>query len=125
VKKHRLIISILFLVFTLTGSLKIAGTLGYYALFTDDFIERFCENKERPELNCDGKCYLAKMLLQESKDDTPPLNVELLKNETVLFLEKSMTIDFVGTQVIDLANYGYMDHYYFNFLKKEIQPPQS
>ncbi|NNK19429.1 MAG: hypothetical protein HKP49_09780, partial [Maribacter sp.] len=48
-KKYRFIISLLFLLLTLTGSLKIAGTIGYYALFTEDFVERFCENKERPE----------------------------------------------------------------------------
>ena len=123
-KKHRLTISILFMVFTLTSSLKIAGTFGYYALFTDDFVERFCENKERPELNCDGKCYLAKMLLQESKDDTPPINIDLLKNETVLFLEKSITFDFIGDRESDLANYGYTNHYHFRFLQEDIQPPR-
>ncbi len=114
-----------FLVVTLTSSLKIAGTFGYYALFTDDFVERFCENKERPELNCDGKCYLAKMLLQESKDDKPPINIDLLKNETVLFLEKSITFDFIGDREFDLANYGYTNHYHFRFLQEEIQPPRA
>lgn len=123
-KKHRLTISILFMVFTLTSSLKIAGTFGYYALFTDDFVERFCENKERPELNCDGKCYLAKMLLQESKDETPPIYVDFLKNETVLFLEKSTTFDFIGDRESDLANYGYTNNYHFRFLQEDIQPPR-
>ena len=123
--KRKYFLSLFFLAITLASSLKIAGTIGYYALFTDNFIERYCENKERPELQCDGKCYLAKMLIQETDDDTPPINIELLKNETVLFLEKNITIDFVGNPIIDLANFGYTDHYYFSFLKKEIQPPQS
>ncbi|MGB5436618.1 MAG: hypothetical protein WBM98_12065 [Maribacter sp.] len=123
--KGRLIFSMFFLVITLTSSLKIAGTLGYYALFTEDFIERYCENKARPELHCDGKCYLAKMLLQESKDDTPPINIDLLKNETVLFLEENLTYDFVGDRESEMANYGYTNHYHFSFLKEEIQPPRS
>ena len=125
VNKGRLIFSMFFLVITLTSSLKIAGTLGYYALFTEDFIERYCENKARPELHCDGKCYLAKLLLQESKDDTPPIHADLLKHETVLFLEKGMMFDFLGEQDSDLANFGYSNHYHFNFLREAIQPPRT
>jgi hypothetical protein len=125
VNKGKYFLSLFFLAITLTGSLKIAGTLGYYAMFTDDFVERFCENKEKPELQCDGKCYLAKMLLQESKDDNPPINIELLKNETVLFLEKNITFDFFGNQKSDSANYAYSNHYYFNFLQEEIRPPRA
>ncbi len=43
-------------------TLKSAILMTYYSLFTENFIENFCENKDRPELNCDGKCFLSKML---------------------------------------------------------------
>ena len=122
--KYRRTITTLFLVLTLASSLKVAGTLGSYALFTDDFIERYCENKERPELHCDGKCYLAKMLLQESNDDNPPINVELLKNETVLFLEKSPVFEFIGDKDSVIANYQYTNHYEYNYQKKPTHPPR-
>ena len=114
----------LFLVITLTSSFKIAGTIGYYALFTEDFVERFCENKERPELNCDGKCALSKMLLQESKDETPPMNIEFLKTETVLFLESGLEIDFAVYLNETSKNTNYTNHYSFDLLKKELQPPR-
>ena len=123
-KKCSLIISILFLVITLANSLKIAGTIGYYALFTEDFVERFCENKERPKLNCDGKCALSKMLLQESSDDTPPINLDLLKTETVLFLESSMQIDFPVKTDKSFTINEYANLYCFSLVLKEIQPPQ-
>ncbi|MBD0776915.1 hypothetical protein HPE56_03835 [Maribacter sp. ANRC-HE7] len=122
---HSKTITTLFLVLTLASSLKVAGTLGYYALFTDDFIERYCENKERPELHCDGKCYLAKMLLQESNDDNPPINIDFLKNETVLFLEKSPAFDFNVDRDPAMVNYHYTNNYDYNFQKKEIHPPRS
>jgi len=32
------------------------------------FVEQLCENKDRPQLNCDGKCYLAKMMQQQSQE---------------------------------------------------------
>ena len=123
-KKYTLVVSILFLVINLTSSLKIAGTIGYYALFTEDFVERFCENKERPELNCDGKCALSKMLLQESSDDTPPINLDLLKTETVLFLESSMAIDFSVKTDKSFTIKEYANLYCFSLVRKEIQPPQ-
>ncbi len=123
-KKYSLAFSILFLVITLTGSLKIAGTVGYYALFTEDFVERFCENKERPELNCEGICALSKMLNQKSNDDNPPINIDLLRTETVLFLELGMEIDFAVYTKISKRNNNYTNHYRFNPLEKELQPPQ-
>ena len=124
-KKYRFTISLLFLLLALTSSLKIAGTIGYYALFTEDFVERFCENKEQPELNCDGKCALAKMLLQESNDEDPPINIDFLKTETVLFLESEMEIEFTVYFNETLKNTNYTNHYSFDLLKKELQPPRA
>ena len=124
VKKYRFIISVLFLLLTLTSSLKIAGTIGYYAMFTDDFVERYCENKERPELNCDGKCALSKMLLQESNDEDPPINIDLLKTETVLFLESGMEMEFTVYCSKTLKNIDYTNLYSFDLLIKEPQPPR-
>ena len=124
-KKYGLIVSVLFLVITLTSSLKIAGTIGYYALFTEDFVERFCENKERPELNCDGKCTLSKMLLEESNDKVPPINIDFLKTETVLFLESGLEIEFAVYFKETPKNTNYINHYSFNLPKKEVQPPRA
>ena len=102
------------MVITLTSSLKIAGTIGYYALFTEDFVERFCENIERPELNCDGKCALSQMLLQESNDEDLPINIDLLKTETILFLEAGMNITYAVYVSETLENSKYTNHYSFD-----------
>jgi hypothetical protein len=34
----------------------------HYELNKADIIARYCENKDRPELHCNGQCYLAKQL---------------------------------------------------------------
>ncbi len=125
VGKSTLFLSMFFLAITLASSLKIAATLGYYILFTDDFIERYCENKERPKMHCDGKCYLSKMLLQKSNDRIPPINVGLLKNETVLFLEKSTTHELVDGLEPTITNYHYTNHYNYSFQEKHTPPPRS
>ncbi|NKI27053.1 hypothetical protein HCG49_10810 [Arenibacter sp. 6A1] len=38
-----------------------------YAINYDYIVENLCENRDKPLLNCDGKCYLAKQLAKESE----------------------------------------------------------
>nr|WP_321223196.1 hypothetical protein [uncultured Psychroserpens sp.] len=38
------------------------GQVLYYQLNLDYIIETYCVNKEKPELQCNGKCHLAKQL---------------------------------------------------------------
>ncbi len=59
------------------------GCYAYYEMNIDMIIEQYCENTDRPELNCDGKCYLAKTLKMQqaqsrmdSKDQAMSLLVE-------------------------------------------------
>jgi len=57
------------------------GCYGYYQLNIDIIIEKYCENTDRPEMNCDGKCYLAKTLqLQQaqSRSDSKDQALSLL-----------------------------------------------
>ncbi len=108
----------------MANSLKIAGTIGYYAIFTEDFIENYCVNKERPELNCDGKCELSKMLMKETSDDAPPINLDLLKTENILFLASSVSFDLNYQSEIRITNPQYINLYDFSFTQKTIQPPE-
>jgi|SRR5690554_6472779 len=41
--------------------------LAEYLVNYDYIVENLCENRDRPFLNCDGKCYLAKQLAKESE----------------------------------------------------------
>ena len=39
-----------------------------YVANYDYIVEVLCVNKDRPELNCDGKCYLAQQLAKEQRE---------------------------------------------------------
>lgn len=39
----------------------------YYLIDTEDFIENFCQNKNKPELHCEGKCKLSDVSAQSQK----------------------------------------------------------
>lgn len=122
-KSFHVAIAMTYVVITLASSLKISGTMGYYALFTEDFVERFCENTARPELQCNGHCTLSKMLLQDSEEEQAPINMEWLKNETILFIEDVVVINFYRNSIAISGNFGYNNLYAYNFSKLSLHPP--
>ena len=117
-------ISTLFVIISLASSLKTASVLSYYALFTDDFVERFCENTARPEMKCDGKCALSKMLLQETEDEKTPVNIDWLKTETILFVAPLISFDFLKLPQTELNELQYSVLYDFHFSERINHPPQ-
>ncbi len=53
-----------------------------YIVNYDYIVNVLCENKDKPELKCDGKCYLAKQLAKETKqNDKNPFNKNQSENE--------------------------------------------
>jgi hypothetical protein len=50
----------------LTMLLKPLWPVADYIINYDYIVNVLCENKDKPELQCDGKCYLAQMLAEES-----------------------------------------------------------
>ncbi|WP_299014835.1 hypothetical protein [uncultured Polaribacter sp.] len=54
------------------------GYIGYFALNIDYIIETYCVNKEKPQLQCNGKCHLAKKIAPKvdvTKDDVQGFTV--------------------------------------------------
>lgn len=54
--------------------------IGQFVLNQDYIAQELCENKEEPELECNGKCYLSKELKKdgERKNDEKTSKVEVL-----------------------------------------------
>lgn len=61
-----------------------------YELRKDFIIQNYCENKDRPELNCDGKCYLAKRLEKAQQEDE--------QQATNQFVSKLFSLEFHNSQ---------------------------
>ena len=62
------------LILTLVILFKPLWPMVEYALNYDYIVENLCENKDKPMLNCDGKCYLSKMLAEASQGSSPQDN---------------------------------------------------
>lgn len=86
---------ILFVAFTMLA--KPLLPLVNYAMNYDYIVAQFCENKDRPQMHCDGKCYLAKELAKESDhNDNNPLGQNTSKTEIgqIVFFQNLVPFDF-------------------------------
>lgn len=82
--------------------LKPVWPLAEYIVNYDYIVENLCENRARPMLNCNGKCYLAKKLAEESGgEEKNPFNSELSKFETPI-------INWMGEQHIPLSYFDFV-----------------
>ncbi len=77
------------------------GTIAYYNLNRDYIARVLCENRARPELHCDGQCYLAKKLKaqqdRQDKDTTERVrNVPMVQ----LFCEAETVFSFAFSIVL-------------------------
>ncbi len=85
--RHRVLAFTVFLIATmLFNSLRISFTYLHYYMDPTGFIEKLCENKDKPELKCNGKCYLMKVLQQKEKDKQQKEEAVEYK-ELLLFVE--------------------------------------
>ncbi len=60
-----------------------------YEFRKDFIIKNYCINKNRPELHCDGKCFLARKINAENQKEE--------QNALGSFIEKLIEINSVGT----------------------------
>jgi hypothetical protein len=75
----------LLLIATLLPTVSQWGTIAYYHANKDYIARVLCENRDKPQLNCDGKCYLAKQLkAQQDRQDKE--TTERVQNTPVLQL---------------------------------------
>ncbi|MCG2431173.1 hypothetical protein [Aequorivita xiaoshiensis] len=95
----------------------------------DYIVNVLCENIDKPELECDGKCYLSKELAKEAgADDANPLNSKTSKTEIpqVIISENLKEYEFVSqTDHISIQEIGYLPNLHSLLLTSSIyHPPQ-
>ena len=74
------------------------GYLAYYELNVDYIVEKYCVNKEKPVLQCNGKCHLATQLAINTEESSEENTSSLaLLSETfvpVYFQKQSYSFNF-------------------------------
>lgn len=103
------------------------GTVAYFHVNRTYIAKVLCENRDRPKLNCNGKCYLAKKLKQqqEKKDKE---TTERVSNTPVAHLFCLSTFRFLFQPVCFVPKakmeFGYLICFYSTPITGILQPPQ-
>ncbi len=72
-----------------------------YFINYDYIANELCENKEKPELHCNGKCHLMKELAKASEEEKPVSGKKQLQHEyEVLFYYEPIDFALNNTAVL-------------------------
>lgn len=97
--------------------------LGLYTVQKDIFVELMCENKNRPELDCDGKCSLSKLIQQENEKNTKSTVLNLMQFEWLGFSDFDFEFETECTFLTHEPNFSFSNLYSFIFYNDWLQPP--
>lgn len=112
-------VSIFLLALYLFGILKSVSPYIEYALNRDYIVENLCINKDKPELECHGKCYLNDRL-QEANEENPPHDhapnprIEFKENAPAILEEENLHFSHTSK---DSQHF-----YYFSFFTNKHIP---
>lgn len=97
-----------------------------YAVNYDYISEKLCENKNKPQLLCNGKCYLVKELAKTSESIPKQNNLKISSGFTDVFLtDQIFTFNFPRkyfTEQIEPSSF-YNSFYHFLACSDVFHPP--
>lgn len=96
--------------------------ISFYLVDNSSFTELFCVNKDKPEMECNGKCELAK-LNEDSTADQKPSHLDFLQRQVVLFLNPIKNLAIFHFSEGPALVITYLNNYKFQFLPRITHPP--
>ncbi|WP_103070064.1 hypothetical protein [Aquimarina sediminis] len=124
----RILFSILlFASFAIRPAMQISTVL-YYQLNIDTIIEKYCVNKERPRLNCNGKCYLMSQMKAKTQSSTEDTNFIVMAEAFIPLFFQDNAIQIKNTNPLDSEKTENWKLKYFHLkgISKDIDhPPEN
>lgn len=96
--------------------------LSFYLADTQSFVELFCVNQDKPEMECNGKCELSK-LAQQNNSKEKPTHLDFLQKEVVLYFTVISKQHFKPKSLQSLISVGVQNNYQFLFAQEITHPP--
>ncbi|WP_146256355.1 hypothetical protein [Salegentibacter mishustinae] len=121
-KNHHSIVVSLFVLLISFNSIKSGIMISFYMVDTKNFVELFCVNKEKPELECNGKCELSKLAESDTSKEKPSY-LDILQKEIALFYSASYSPQPKILAQNSLVDNEYLNNYRFLFTSEFILPP--
>jgi hypothetical protein len=100
-----------------------------YQIRKDFIVKNYCINKNRPEMHCDGKCYLAKQIKKTQENDEKQATDSFISK---LFLTESeiktnSLSDFFSLKSFlskQILHFCYLESISSNFVISFLKPPR-
>jgi hypothetical protein len=124
VKNGKLLLSLFLSTLVLYNTLRVSFTYIYYNIDPIGFVEALCENKDKPELECNGKCHLKKVTQATQNEQKSPINLIDFK-DVILYKNSASTYNFKIKAKEKKAIYGYFNHYKYQNCTSCFHPPNT
>ncbi len=120
----RILFSAILIILILFNTLRVSLTYAYYEIDPIGFIEALCENTDKPELACNGKCHLKKIVKSQDKDQKNPESILDFK-ELILFSSALESVVFNKKKHLKKQQpTTYLNLYSFTNTNGCFHPPQ-
>lgn len=108
------VFSILFLLIFTLRPIYSVGYFAYFQFNIDYIIEKYCVNKDEPELACNGKCHLMKTITQ---NETPADDFK-----GVLYISQAFFPVFYQHENIDISKKTFLELKLNNWKSNSLHP---
>lgn len=107
----------------LYNMLRVSFTYIYYTVDPIGFIEELCENKDQPELQCNGKCHLKKVTESSKSSEKAP--VQIIDFKDILLHQHTISeVYFNGKSAVKKTIFSYQNYYEYLISDSSFHPPQ-
>ncbi|UTA66347.1 hypothetical protein [Emticicia sp. 21SJ11W-3] len=98
-----------------------------YEFNKEYIIKNYCINKNRPEMHCDGKCYLAKKLKAAEQNEDNQSKIQVFKLMIEVYQQACASFSPLTTITPShtLACFVYSNVYHYKFLFSMLKPPRE
>lgn len=119
----KIVSSYIFVLLYLLAMAKPVFPLFEYLFYEDYITEFLCINKDRIELNCNGKCYLMERLAEENEDKKENLPKIAMEEYPIGFVELADLPKTIQISNLQKTQNLYINNYLFLFSKGVFHPP--
>lgn len=120
----KVILFFLAIVVVLQCSMKFA-IVAYYQLNKEYIASTLCENKDKPDLKCNGKCYLTKKIkTQDEKETKFPSLLKDTEGFVIFISSIDITLHTIVYKIQNVFNSRYLIKPYQSPICAIFQPPQ-
>ena len=94
-----------------------------YIINKESITQKFCVNKKKPKMHCNGKCHMMKKMKEEDKKENSPVNNLKEKYEIQLYADFKISVELPSTSTTIKHNSFYSISESTSHLLSVFHPP--